>query len=296
HLEQDVKRAVASATSAMPRVMDGYPHRTALLFLDPLAGKSEEATALAAELLGQDVTLAGGASGDDLKMNETQLSLGHLVASNAMALVVLYTKTPVGVGVGLGHRVFNASPMRVTRAEGSIVYEVDGRPAWNAWLEAGRGQPVGQDEVAAMAVDDITRFLLSYEGAFRSGNEVRVRSPLRRDPNGALDFFCPIPVGTEICVTEQSADAQMENALQAARMAKAELGGMAVSGALVFDCTCRTITLGNRFDEAVRGISAELGTVPLAGFGTYGEIGGSRAAGPGFHNNATVVLAFGNGA
>ncbi len=288
HLEQDVERAVASATNGMPRSIDGYPHRSALLFLDPLAGQSEEATALAAEYLGQDVALAGGASGDDLKMTETQLSLGHLVASNALALVVLYTQTPVGMGVSHGHRVLSP-PMRVTRARGSTVYEVDGRPAWDAWEEATRGHPARE----AMATDDITRFLLTYEAALRNGDELRVRAPLRRDPDGALGFACGIPEGTEFCITESSPEAQVASALEAARMAREQLGGMKVSGALVFDCICRNLILGNRFDEAVRGISDELGRVPIAGFETYGEIGGARAGRSGFHNMSTVVLAFG---
>lgn len=298
HLEQDVKRAVASATSGLPRAIDGYSHQTALLFLDPLAGQSEEATALAAEYFGQDVALAGGASGDDLKMTETQLSLGHLVASNALALVVLYTKTPVGIGVSHGHRVLTA-PMRVTRSRGSTVYEVDGRPAWDAWVDATRthaalnGHGGLEGNPAAIAADDITRFLLTYEAALQSGDELRVRAPLRRGPDGALGFACGIPEGTEICITESSPEAQVESALQAARMAREQLGGRKVSGALVFDCICRNLILGNRFDEAVRGISDELGRVPIAGFGTYGEIGGVRAGAVGFHNTSTVVLAFG---
>ncbi|MEM6734181.1 MAG: FIST N-terminal domain-containing protein, partial [Myxococcota bacterium] len=86
HLHQDVERAVASATGGMPRAMEGYPYKTALLFLDPLAQRSDEATMLVSEYLGHDVTIAGGASGDDLKMLETNLSLNHLVATNALAL------------------------------------------------------------------------------------------------------------------------------------------------------------------------------------------------------------------
>ncbi|MEM6730481.1 MAG: FIST C-terminal domain-containing protein [Myxococcota bacterium] len=139
-----------------------------------------------------------------------------------------------------------------------------------------------------MHPEELTRFLLTYEAGLRTGDEIRVRAPFKRERNGALGFACGIPVGTEICVTESSPDAQVASALEAARLAKAALNGTQVSGALVFDCICRALILGNRFDEAVKGISDELGQVPIAGFETYGEIGGK-----GFHNTSTVVLAFG---
>ncbi|MEO0460490.1 MAG: FIST N-terminal domain-containing protein [Myxococcota bacterium] len=292
HLEQDVERAVASATTAVPRQMDGYPYRTALLFLDPLSGRSEEATALAASYLGNDVTLAGGASGDDLRMHQTQVSLDHLVASNAMALVVLYTRTPVGIGVSHRNRVLS-QPMQVTRAVGSTVYEVDGRPAWDVWLDAAGYGLEFPSSFDGFGSQEITRFLLTHEAALYRGEELRVRAPLTRRANGALGFACGIPEGSRISVAESSAEAQVQSALDAARQARDALNGAPVSGALVFDCVSRNLLLGNRFDEAVRGISHELGSVPIAGFESYGEIGSRRGFPADFHNTSTVVVAFG---
>ena len=70
------------------------------------------------------------------------------------------------------------------------------------------------------------------------------------------------------------------------------LGGEKPAGAIVFDCICRNLILGDRFGDAVRGISEELGGVPLAGFETYGEIALDAGDLSGFHNTTTVVLAF----
>jgi methyl-accepting chemotaxis protein len=65
-----------------------------------------------------------------------------------------------------------------------------------------------------------------------------------------------------------------------------------VIGALVFDCICRNLILGDEFGRAVRGIGEVLDGAPLAGFETYGEVALSAGAMSAFHNTTSVVLAF----
>ncbi|MEO1175466.1 MAG: FIST C-terminal domain-containing protein, partial [Myxococcota bacterium] len=96
------------------------------------------------------------------------------------------------------------------------------------------------------------------------------------------------------CITETSLDSQLASVHTAARQAKQALNGAEVSGALVFDSVCRNLILGNRFDEAVQGISDELGPVPIAGLKTHAEIGSQGGRVARFHNTSTVVLAFGS--
>src|SRR5579859_7302031 len=83
-LKADAEGAIGRALDGLPRQLHGYPHRTALLLLDPLAGNGEEATLLAASMLGEDVRLAGGAAGDDLSMRATHVALGSRTASDAV--------------------------------------------------------------------------------------------------------------------------------------------------------------------------------------------------------------------
>src|SRR5262249_19054017 len=70
-LAADVEGAVQRAVAELPASVPGYPCRTAILLLDPLAGSSEEATLLVSTYLGHDARLAGGAAGDDLAMKAT---------------------------------------------------------------------------------------------------------------------------------------------------------------------------------------------------------------------------------
>src|SRR6185369_14020912 len=106
------------------RELRGYPHRTAIVLLDPLAGNGEEVALMLAETLGPDQPLAGGAAGDDLAMKETRVACGGIVASDALVVAQIYSRQPLAIGISHGHRPLS-SPLRVTRAEGGTVNEIE---------------------------------------------------------------------------------------------------------------------------------------------------------------------------
>ncbi len=291
-LQAEPMKAVAEARADQPEVVEGFPHRTGILLLDPLAGNGEETVLSMALALGPSFSLAGGAAGDDLHMAATQVALGNRVASDALVLATVFSRTPLGIGVCHGHRPLSG-PLTVTRAEGSVVYEVEGRPAWDVWREETREDAKSQGlSLEGTSTEEENAFLLRYEAGLAVGEEYKVRAPLSRDDDGSIHFATGVPEGSVIQITRSSTDLQVESARRAARAAREELGGRPVAGALVFDCICRNLILGPRFGEAVRGMSEELGGAPLAGFETYGEIALAAGDLSGFHNTTTVVLAF----
>jgi methyl-accepting chemotaxis protein len=292
-LKSDVEGAVGRALGESPNEVVGYPHRTGILVLDPLAGKGEEATLIAAGLLGPETPLVGGAAGDDLKMTETRVGLDDESASDAVAAAVIFSKMPLGVGVCHGHASLGP-PMRVTRAEGNVVHEVDGRPAWDVWVETTRAAAArGNRDPSRLSPEEVGAYLLTYEAGLDTGaDEMKIRAPLSKTATGALNFACGIPEGATIRITESVPERQVESARIAARRARERMNGGEIAGALVFDCICRNLILGQEFQRAVKGISDELGGVPLAGYETYGEIALAAGDMSGFHNTTTVVLAF----
>jgi methyl-accepting chemotaxis protein len=291
-LKANAERAVEQAIEGLPRELHGYPHRTALLLLDPLAGNGEEATLIAASLLGEGITLAGGAAGDDLAMKSTLVACGARAATDAVVVGMLFSKSPLGVGVCHGHQPISR-PLRVTRASGNVVSEIEGLPAWNVWLEHTKDSAASRGiDVTTMTKADEGGYLLRYEAGLAAGQEYKIRAPLSRDEHGSISFACGIPEGTVIRITESLPGRQIESAREAARRARAQLGGRAPAGAMVFDCICRNLILDASFVDAVRGISEELGEAPIAGFETYGEIALNAGDLSGFHNTTSVVLAF----
>jgi methyl-accepting chemotaxis protein len=191
-----------------------------------------------------------------------------------------------------GHTPLSGA-LTVTRAEGAVVHEIDGQPAWEVWKQhtRERARSLGLDP-EHLSDADTGAYLLRFEAGLRNGDDYKIRAPLARLGNGSLSFACGIPEGAEIYITESSPARQIASAREAARRARSAIPGGKVAGALVFDCICRNLILKSEFGRAVSGIADELGNVPIAGFETYGEIALAAGDMSGFHNTTTVVLAF----
>ncbi len=291
-LGQDPERAVGRALEGQPSHVHGYEYRTAILLLDPLAGNGEETTLIAATALGDDVLLAGGAAGDYLAMKETWVGCGPQVANDAVVIAQIFSKQRLGIGISHGHRAFS-DPVKVTDAEGGIVRTLDGRPAWDVWREKTREHAAAKGlHVDELTAETIPAFLLQYEAGLSVGDDIKIRAPLQLVENGGISFACGMPTGSVFRITESEPDRQIESARLAARAARRQLGTAEPASAVVFDCICRNLILGERFNDAVHAISEELANAPIAGFETYGEIALNVGEMSGFHNTTSVVLAF----
>ncbi len=291
-LKADPARAVGAALEGLPSSLPGYPHSTGILLLDPLAGNGEEVTLLIAAQVGESESLVGGAAGDDLQMKQTFVALGGRAATDAMVFARVFSKSPLGLGVCHGHTPLS-TPLRVTKAAGNVVSEIEGRPAWDVWREHTKKSAKAHGiDLETLAAKDEISYLLRYEAGLANGAQFKIRAPLARSADGSISFACGIPEGSVIRITESVPEAQVTSAREAAHRAKEALSRRPIAGALVFDCICRNLILGEAFARAVRGISQELGNVPVAGFETYGEIALAAGDMSGFHNTTSVVLAF----
>lgn len=292
-IHESLEGAVEGALAGIPLSVAGYPHRTAILLVDGLAGVGEEVTLLVAGALGPDVPIAGGMAGDDWKIRETLVGVGDCVAGGALVVTVIFSAAPLGVGVCHGHRPVGRK-LTITRSEGNVVHELDGRPAWAHWLEVTRPLAAedGIDADVLATPGAVLQYFARYEAGLTTGQEIRIRTPLTRNADGSLSFACGMPEGVVVDVMRSTANLQLESAREAARRARAALRGAPVAGAIVFDCGCRKVLLGDGFGAAVRAMSGELGGAPLAGFESYGEIALNVGDFSGFHNTTSVVLAF----
>ena len=291
-LARDPEGAITRALEGQPRAMADFPFRTAITLLDPLAGNGEEVALMLAATLGPDQPLAGGAAGDDLAMKQTRVAFGDRSLSDALVVAQIFSKRPLGLGIRHGHRSLS-EPLVVTRASGGTVHEIEGRPAWDVWKEHTReAASKRRIDVDTLSDDDVGAFLLQFEAGLANGVSYKIRAPLARGADGSISFAAAIPEGSVLRVMQSDATEQVASAIGAARSAKEALNGSACAGALVFDCICRKLILGDGFADAVRGLSHALGDVPIAGFETYGEVGLSAGEMSGFHNTTSVVLAF----
>lgn len=293
-VSKDLEGAARRALAQQPPRLDGYPYRTAVLVMDTLSsGCGDRTVEVVQGLLGEKVPLAGGSAGDDLKMKETFVALGDRVEKDAIVVVTMFSKKPLGVGVAHGHNILSR-PLKVTKVTGNIVHELDGKPAWHVWREEAREDAI-RNKIAldTIPLDHLAmHFLPIYEGGIQAGNEMRIRAPLQVLPDNSLFFATIIPQNTMIRVMQTGPQRQISSAKKAAAKARDSLGQAQVAGALVFDCACRKLSLKQGFHDAVKAISQELGYAPVAGFETYGEFALTGDDATGFHNSTSVVLAF----
>ncbi len=285
--------AVARVAAGAGPSDEGYPYRTALVFIDGMAGNGEEVTLMLSGQLGPEVKLAGGAAADNFAMHSSWVATGDRVAEDGIVLAVIDSAAPLGIGVRHGHKALS-QPLTVTRADHNIVREIEGRPAWDVWLDQTRerARELGIDADTLQTPDEVFDFLNRFEAGLTVGESYKLRVPLARDDGGALRFGCGVPEGTVLRVMESNHEAQIASAGEAAREASERIGGSDnLAGALVFDCSCRKTILADDFWRGVEAMRDALGGAGMAGFETYGEIAMDPEATSGFHNTTTVVLA-----
>jgi hypothetical protein len=110
-------------------------HSVLLMLCDALTPDQRALTRGAYEITSALVPLVGGAAGDDLHFRETFTFGEGRVCGHGLVAVWVTSDRPLAVSVDHGWHPVGA-PMLVTRAEGPVIHELDGRPALEAYLDA----------------------------------------------------------------------------------------------------------------------------------------------------------------
>jgi methyl-accepting chemotaxis protein len=176
--------------------------------------------------------------------------------------------------------------MKVTKAKGSTLVELDGRPAIEAYRAhaAQRGITLNEENQG--------RYLIENEiGVLFLDSLHHARAPVGVESDGTLRLVADIGEGSTVCILEGQPDQMVEACAKAARDAKANLRGTPPAGVLVFDCVCRGMILGDQFEREIAAVRTVFPGVPILGFLTYGEVARFGGRLDGWHNTTTVVAA-----
>jgi hypothetical protein len=282
----DLRRAGATAASCVSGIAD-RPHQVLLLITDGLAGDQQEIVRGAYSVAGASVPLVGGCAGDDLKMRATHQLYGDSVLRDAVIGAAIGSDAPLGIGVRHGwQRV--GEPMLVSRSANNRVYELDDRPALDAYLDRLNAPPAARTEPAAFTYFAQTHPL----GLNRRSGEEQVRFVADADfADRSLGCIAEVPQGGLAWLMEGDADSVLAATDAACADALASLAGNSPLGLVAFDCIARKGVLGGHgvSDEVAR-VARHANGAPVAGFYTYGEIARTQGI-SGFHNQTLVVLA-----
>ena len=256
--KEDPEAAIKEVIAKLHDNIEGNPYLSALLLIDGLSGVGEEATLLASYLFGKQLKIVGGMAGDDFKMEKTFVFSDDKVCTNAVSACLLASKMPLFTGIKHGHIPLSRA-LKVTRAEGNVLYEINNKPAWEIWKEETvevaqkRGIDIEQLKTPAEIAQFFTNYSLGL--ATEKEGEYKIRWPAGINEDGSLNFACGIAEGAVFRIMDGSnLENQINAAEEAARIAKqsAENAGYSdFAGIFVFDCAVRLLMLGDRFSEAV---------------------------------------------
>jgi len=251
---------------------------TTVLLVDGLAGTGEKLVREVLQGTRMFQQVVGGAAGDDGAFAATWVGAKGEAAPDAAAVAHLFDNAPWGVGVDHGLRP-KTQRMTVTKAAGNVLYELDGRPAFEVYRDYAKARGVTLEPATA--------------GSFLVGNELGVffldelhhaRAPVAAGKDGELHLVADVTEGSSVCILDGEADAMVEAAQRAAAEARENLKGTRAAGVLLFDCVCRGMILKEQFQREIDAVRAVFPDVPIAGLLTYGEIARFKGRLDGWHN------------
>lgn len=270
----------AAAQLALDRVGAQREHSVLLLLCDVLTPDQRALTRGAYEVTSALVPIVGGAAGDDLHFVRTFTLGDGRVSGNGLVAVWITSDRPLAVAVGHGWLPIG-TPMLVTRAEGSVIHELDGRPALERYLEAS-GVDLTRD---ARSFGELCMAIPVGIPTGTGGHDIR--QVHERTPDGGLVLTAGVPEQTVLRTMTSEPSSLLGGVEGAAADALAQLDGRARL-AVVFSCCTRVPMLAERVGEEVEAIRRVLGGVPAAGFYTCGEF--ARVSGSTGIHNASVAL------
>lgn len=284
-------------TSLLSQTKEG---KLALMLPDGLAGNGAEIVRGLQQVLGETFILAGGAAGDDFLFKKTYQYYNGTVLSGSVVGTIIEGDVKFGIGMRHGWMPIGASK-KVTKSEGAVLYELDGKPAVHIYEEYfGR-------KVDELKKEPLARMAITYPLGLRIPNsdEYLIRDPITVGDKGEITCAAEVPVGSEINLMLGS----KENAIRAASEAAAqcvkgvqERGCTFVTTAIIFNCIARDKLLAQDAKDEIATIREVLGDqTHMIGFYTYGEqapLGGTiiteeKTRRCEFCNETVVVVGFG---
>ncbi|MDI6602513.1 MAG: FIST N-terminal domain-containing protein [Patescibacteria group bacterium] len=291
--DKDSHKAGAEAAREIKKKAKGDISLFTML-LDGLAENGAAAVRGVQEVFGKNFPIMGGSAGDDFQFKNTYEYFNDQVLSNAVIGIGFSGKFSFGVGVRHGWEPIGL-PMKVTKAEGAKLIEVNNRPALSIYEDyfGKKAEELIKEPIARMAYT--YPLGMSVEGS----PELLIRDVVIADEKGVITCAAEIPEGSEIRLMLGDPDKAIQAAKEAAEGALAQLKGTEPKVVFVFDCMARNKLLGPRIGEEIVAIQNVLGKeVPLIGFYTYGEqapLGG--VLGPEcfsvFHNETMALMVLG---
>jgi hypothetical protein len=233
------------------------------------------------DALPQDTIIAGGLAADGDRFVRTWVLVNGKPVGAHVVAVALTGPLEIGAGSQGGWDTFGPE-RRVTRSEGNVLYELDGKPALALYKDY-------LGELASGLPATALRFPLSIR-AERGDKAAIVRTVLAIDEKAqSMTFAGDIPNGWRAQLMRSNHDRLIAGAMRAASEANTSTS-YEPALALAISCVGRRLVLGARTEEETE---AALDALPPGshqiGFYAYGEISHAGRAACELHNQTMTL-------
>lgn len=259
------------------------PHATIILLADALLGDLQQLVQGIYRVTGPRVGIVGGAAGDEQKFIATFVFHDDQVVEQGAVAVWVASEHPVPIVTRHGWHPVGV-PMLVTRAEGTTLFELSGRPAADAYEEQLGLAP------GALTEDDFWATSISYPfGLLQADGSTVIRMARQKLPGAALRIQgCLPPDGSAVQVMHGNPDSLLAVVPE---VGEGILSSAIEPGVLIaFSCAARMGICKTRISEEPRLLQEAAGALPTFGIYCCGEF--ARTAGVlGTHNATLTALA-----
>jgi hypothetical protein len=287
---KDLKADPAAAARRMAEGFKGrsdgtFPHRSALVLTDALAGYADAVTDELTMATAGEYQFFGGGAGDNAAFQRTTVFCGTEVLSDAVVALEILSHKPLGIGVSHGWEPAS-DPYRVTEADGLKLVSLNGLPAVEAFEEHAAASGEKLDRASPIP------FFLQNILGIDTGNGHRLRVPLAVNDDGSVHCAAEVPAGSIVRIMKSSNRSAAEAAERATDAAISAIGERSPKAALFFDCVATRLRCGEHFASEVAAVTSKIGDAPLVGCNTHGQIARAEGQFHGFHNCTAVVCVF----
>ena len=217
------------------------------------------------EVIGVNVPVTGGLAGDGTNFNSTVVGLnqipdyGEIVAIGFYSLHLEINHSSFG-----GWDVFGPEKI-ITKSEGNILYEIDGKNALDMYKEY-------LGKYAAELPSSSLLFPLSIQSEATSHELVRTILHIDNEQK-SLTFAGDMPMNAKVRFMKANFDKLIDAASDAAYTVSIANTQKQPDYALLISCVGRKIILKNRIEEEVEAVAESLNQDTLiSGFYSYGEL------------------------
>ncbi len=266
----------------------------AMIWLSSAPGHEEIVLATIAQMVGDNVPIAGGSAADNTVSGEWLQFANDRVYKDGVAILAMFPSSDVHFAFHSGYEPTDRRGM-VTHARGRELLEIDGRPAaevYNEWTRGLIADYLAEEEtiLSQSTFNPLGRVVGEVEGL----PYYQLSHPSATTREQSLQLFTCISAGEEIVLMRGTKESLVSRVGRVAMSALEAHGAHPrdVAGALIIYCAGCMLGVHDQLDRVVESLHSALPGVPFLGAFTFGEQG-TFLGGENRHGNLMIsVLLF----